>query len=370
MKIIELTKEQEEKWLSDIKEDRIEFIHRLYQNLILNEGMFKLKLSNKLIEKLFFTYHETFDDKNEYKEYFYEIIDEKSIKFDDLSYIFNMLYLNDFKLNNIKPSQMYLDIIKENHIILDLDNIYGRDLSYLTIKNVRIKGSFDNFYVYRTDIIYNKDIFGNRIKINPQNFLKRHMELCIIKGVEFTGSFDGCNIEGIILEDNTNTIINPQKVINKDLSSSTIKDAKFTETLDGCSISGMKLEHVENAYLHISSFPKNEVLYFNNIKIYITNDDDLEIFEKQVGYSSTANNYNGATIVCCLKHRDIIKRHLSGLYDRVKFDSLESSFDNDIASVFGNISNNNSLEIPKDSIEESNPVKQKKKSIFDRLRRR
>ena len=33
MKIIELTKEQEEKWLSDIKEDRIEFVHRLYQNL-------------------------------------------------------------------------------------------------------------------------------------------------------------------------------------------------------------------------------------------------------------------------------------------------------------------------------------------------
>lgn len=361
MKIIELTEEQEEKWLSDIKEDRIEFIHRLYHNLESKDINFKLKLSNELIKELFFECHEIFDDNNEYKIRYYDLITEDSIKTDDLRYIFCKLYLNDFKLNNIKLSQRYLDIIKGSHIILDLDNVYGKDLSYLTIQNVIIKGSFDNFKVYWTGIIYNKDSLGNRIKINPQNFLNKNMEWCKIKGVEFTDNFDNCNIKEITLEDNINTIINPQKVVNKDLSSATIKDAKFIESLDGCKISEIELNNVENAYLHISSFSKAEFQNFCNIKIYIRNDDEFEIFKRLIN-NRIGNRFNGATIVCSLKIRSEIKEYLSNMSFKIKFEILESFFDNDIASIFDNK--------PKNTVDENSSIKQKKKSIFDRFRRR
>lgn len=367
MKIIELTKEQEEKWLSDIKEDRIEFVHRLYQNLKSNAINFKLKLSNELIKKLFFECREEFDDNNEYKTCYYELITEDSIKTDDLSYIFSMLYLNDFKLNNINLSQRYLDIIKGSNIILDLDNVYGNDLSYLTIQNVIIKGSFDNFNVCHTGIVYNKDSLGNRIKINPQKFIDCNLSNCTIKGAEFADNFDNCNIKEITLEDNINTIINPQKVANKDLSNATIKDAKFIESLDGCEIYRIKLDNVENAHLHIGCFADVRSQSFNNIKIYITNDDELNIFEKVFG-SFNGNSCSGSTIVCSLKYKDLINRFLLDRHGKIRFEILESYFDNDIVSIFDNIpksitNENNNIK------QTNNSIKQKKKSIFDRFRK-
>ena len=367
MKIIELTKEQEEKWLSDIKEDRIEFIHRLYHNLESKDINFKLKLSNNLIKELFFECHEIFDDNNEYKIRYYELITEDSIKTDDLRYIFSMLYLNDFKLNNINLSQRYLDIIKGSNIILDLDNVYGDVLSCLIIENLTIKGSFDNFKIYRTKIINNKNLSQERIKINPQKFINRDLSFCTIKGAEFTDNFDNCNIKEITLEDNINTIMNPQKVANKDLSNATIKDAKFIESLDGCEIYRIKLDNVENAHLHIGCFADVCSQSFDNIKIYITNDDELNIFEK-VFDPFNGNSCSGSTIVCSLKYKDLINRFLLDRYGEIRFEILESYFDNDIVSIFDNI--------PKSIVNEdnnikqtNNSIKQKKKSIFDRFRK-
>lgn len=53
MRIIKLSKQDEEKWLEDIKSDREEFLYRLYRILEQKDNNIKIKASNNLLTSLF-----------------------------------------------------------------------------------------------------------------------------------------------------------------------------------------------------------------------------------------------------------------------------------------------------------------------------
>ncbi len=236
MREIKLTKEQEEKWLGYIETDSEKFLVILLDRL---KGYKDIKLifSNDFLGALYLNNIEK--DENKYSEVVNLEFPENRYKKMLLKYI----DFENFTYQNLYLDQKSIDFLKEYNIVLDLDCIYNKDISALTINGMIVEGCFDGFNIKGCKITSNEGLSGNTIKINPQKVLNKNLCNCEISNVYFTDNFDDCIISSITLKDNMNTFINPKKTRDKDLSGCTIKDATFTDNFDGCDISFISLKN-------------------------------------------------------------------------------------------------------------------------------
>ena len=155
MRIIKLSKQDEEKWLEDIKSDREEFLYRLYRILEQKDNNIKIKASNNLLTSLFLDCHNIENDNNEYKEFYYTFLKYDRMDYSLINYILSKFDLTDFKYHNLKLDNNALKIMSDCKIVLDLNNLYSKDLSYCRIESLKISGSFDGFKLNNAMIIYN-----------------------------------------------------------------------------------------------------------------------------------------------------------------------------------------------------------------------
>ena len=363
MRIIKLSKQDEEKWLEDIKSDREEFLYRLYRILEQKDNNIKIKASNNLLTSLFLDCHNIETDNNEYKEFYYTFLKYDRMDYSLINYILSKFDLTDFKYHNLKLDNNALKIMSDCKIVLDLNNLYSKDLSCRRIESLKISGSFDGFKLNNTTIINNTDINGNKIKINPQTVFNKDLSSSIIRNVIFTDNFDGCNIKGIDLKNNESVIINPKKIKDASLYGCKISNAKFTDSLDNCDIVNMQLDNVENAYLEYSKKfnDPDDNIRFNSIKILIKNDKQFEMIKDSYDWIYTRQFFSGATIVCNLKQR----KYFTSFNDKmdIKYEILNSTMDDDILSALGTV-----VDLDHDDILDS--PKEKKKSLFDVFKRR
>lgn len=236
MREIKLTKEQEENWLGYIKNDSEKFFVILLDRLKEYNDI-KLIFSNDFLETLYLNNIEK--DGNKYSEIINLEMPENRHKKNLLEYI----DFENFTYQNLYLDQKSIDFLKKYNIVLDLDCIYNKDISDLTINGMTIEGCFDGFKIKGCKITSNEGLSGNTIKLNPQKVLDKDLSNCEIVNVRFTDNFDDCIISSITLKDNMNTFINPGKIRDKDLSGCTIKDATFTDNFDGCDISFISLKN-------------------------------------------------------------------------------------------------------------------------------
>ena len=363
MRIIKLSKQDEEKWLEDIKSDREEFLCRLHRILLQRDNNIIIKASNDLLTALFLDCHNIENSNNEYKEYYYTFLNYQSIDNTTINYILSKFDLTGFKYHNLKLDNNALKIMSDCKIVLDLNNLYGKDLSYRRIERLKISGSFDGFKLNNAYIINNTDVNGNKIKINPQNVLDKNLSSCVINNVIFTDNFDNCDIKNIELRNNENVIIDPKKIKDASLYNCKISDAKFTDSLDNCDIRDMQLENVENAYLEYSkNFNNPDVNFnFNSIKVLIKNTEQFEMIKEAYDWSHLRGRLSGVTIVCNLKQR----KYFTSFNDHmnIKYEILNSTMDDDILNALGTV-----VDLDHDDILDS--PKEKKKSLFDIFKRR
>ena len=126
MKIIKLSKQDEEKWLEDIKSDREEFLCRLHRILLQRDNNIKIKVSNDLLTALFLDCHNIDNSNNEYKESYYTFFKYQSIDNTTINYILSKFDLTGFKYHNLKLDNNALKIMSDCKIVLDLNNLYGQ----------------------------------------------------------------------------------------------------------------------------------------------------------------------------------------------------------------------------------------------------
>lgn len=236
MREIKLTKEQEENWLGYIKNDSEKFFVILLDRLKKYNDI-KLIFSNDFLETLYLNNIEK--DGNKYSEIINLEMPENRHKKNLLEYI----DFENFTYQNLYLDQKSIDFLKKYNIVLDLDCIYNKDISDLTINGMTIEGCFDGFKIKGCKITSNEGLSGNTIKLNPQKVLDKDLSNCEIVNVRFTDNFDDCIISSITLKDNMNTFINPGKIRDKNLSGCTIKDATFTDNFDGCDVSFISLKN-------------------------------------------------------------------------------------------------------------------------------
>lgn len=239
MKKIELSDNDEIEWLEYLENNKDQFLESLYEKLKSNRV--KLKLSNKILTKIFFS-KQIIDSYSEYPEYKYFLNKHES---DILIKLSKYLDLSNLKYKNLFLDQDVIDILKEINVAINLDAIIN-DISGLRFESCIIDGSFDDHFIYFTQIISCKDSQGERVKINPQKVIDKNLTRIIAEGVTFTDSFDDCKIAGSVFE-NCNTsfdkrlLINPSKVKDQDLSYCKIDNAKFLSSFDNCNIMGINL---------------------------------------------------------------------------------------------------------------------------------
>ena len=407
MKIIELTVEQEKKWLELMDEDYDEFLLRLNERLK-NESDLKIKLSERLLSKLFIDKKEIDDISNEYKVYVSYL---KNIDMDWSSIDFSNLDYHDLVLN-----YSTINFMKKNSIIINIDKIYNKDIYNLQFSECIIKGSFDGANIAGASFYNNHDELGRKLFINPRlvkdkNFSNskisdviftdnfdgcifsstylydnentvinpkkihmKHLSYCRIEDAEFTDNFDDCDISHIILKNNKNTIINPQLVKDMNLVGVEIENAHFTGSLAGCRIEDANITKSTGIIIEISDlekFSQVQKFYIENCNYYIKTDDDLKYLMDNYHISFDRTD----TILCKMKYKNKLVNDKRFLF--CNFDVTDSKFDDAIEDIFKNnnciaIKPNDALINDDNSFNESDNVKIKSKKIrnwFNKLKK-
>lgn len=373
MRIARLSEEDENLWLKNIENDRVEFIYRLHRELGASKKDVKIKLSNKVLERLFLKAEKIEDLSSEYDCYKYYFIED--IDRDILLSLFNYLDLTDFVYDNLVLNQTIVDIMENHSMVLYLDKIYSKDLSNLKINNCIIEGTFDGVRLRNTSIINCRTKSNEKIMINPQKVLDKSFLSCKISNVLFMDSFDDCYIRGLHLIENENVKINPLKLKYHCLEQVCIDGGEFTGSLNGCDIYNLRLCNVKGAYLNMDF--KDDVIYKNNrfscINLIVENDIAFSNIEEIISSDRSCEHMKGATVTCKLKYQRQITSLLNKNINKsswndfsyAKVNVLESTMDKDILDVLCRYNLRDEI-ISKG---EDNNQKKKKRSIFDRIRK-
>lgn len=363
MKLLKLCKDYEQEWMEAIKNNKCEFIFKLYNFIISNYSVDdKILMSNDLITELLLDKILIETGNNEFYSYKYKFVSDdyiKNVVFELCQYI----DFRNFKYSNLILNQVALDIMSSNQIVLDLNRIFDKNIDGLEFDDCIIEGTFDGFSIKGTTIKNCETEKGYKIMINPQKIKDRCFSACHIENVIFTENFDNCDIRGLELEENDNVVINPQKVKYKNLSNCKISDATFMGSLDNCNIDNMILCNCNNAYVnaeHLMFHHFKNDLQFQDINIIISNEKGFNKLKSYLDHL-TYQSFYGASITCDYSFR--IKlfclQDSNSLFAYVDFNIPKSDLDD----LFERTFNLNKLKETKD-------INVKKKSHFLGLRRR
>ena len=409
MRYIELTKEQENKWLKHLKNDKAGFLSRLLIKLEndYKENDVKLVLGNSLLREMFIETKKVSKNPNnkncvETQDIFVDIASYSNSLLKDIC---KYLDFRNLEYQNLLINETTINYFRRYNIPIEPSKLYQKSLQGKSFEEFIFRGSFDDCNIANATLWNCRDINGSSLKINPQTVKDKNFSSCVLRGVEFLDNFDGCKISSARIIDCNNAMINPQKIAKKNFKNSNLSGVDFTENFDGCYIVGLRLNNcnnviinpqkilnrdfsdvdingakftdsinnciifrswfvnVSNLFVDAEMFEIKKMEYgaeprFAGITIYIRNQNGVDkLIEeiRKISYDSTIK------IVCESNHCEELKRELSfslRCFKECVFEILHSEIDDDINEVF----------LEKNLIEET-VVKQKKKSIFDRFRK-
>lgn len=363
--IIELTKQEEEE-LEIYIDDNIAFLANLQSKL--KDKDIKLKLSLDLLTKLLLKSQKISRENDEY----FIFINE----FYPIHFRLDSLDLSNFKYNNLIINQETIDFMKKNNIVINLDEIYNKELVDIKFDSCIINGSFDNYILKNVTLKNNCDINGNSIKLNPQRIVNKELVNCSFDGIEFTDNFDGCNISGIsifncknakintnliknkdlsgcrfeqvffdgefencditgiYLRNNENVKINPQSIKNKDLSNVMIYGAIFTSSLDNCILKNIYIETEDGICASAKSFDissYDKIYHCSKVTLYVF---DLDDFNKAISNDTLTYKFPD-TIVCLEKYALALKEN--NCYKNASFDIIPYEYNRQISKFINKI---------------------------------
>ena len=273
MRVIKLTKEQEQKWLEYLKNDRNEFLLRLLKKIKSQKNV-KLRLGSSLLHE-FVLYSENISESedNEYVDYqdFFINVSDDSV----LGEICKFLDFSNLKYHNLILNSCNKSFLKKFNIPIDLDQIYKKDLSYVEFNGFIFKGSFDNCIINNAIFKNNKDVNGNIIKINPKLVVEKNLTNCVFDDVEFSDNFDGCAIRGIDIKNCIHVLINPQNVQDKDFRDCLLDRVIFLGGFDDCILSNSKITNCVNTKVNPQTVKNKDLrnCEFNNVEFIGVFDD-------------------------------------------------------------------------------------------------
>lgn len=410
MRYIELTKEQESKWLKHLKNDKAGFLSRLLIKLEndYKENDVKLVLGNSLLREMFIETKKVSKNPNnkncvETQDIFVDIASYSNSLLKDIC---KYLDFRNLEYQNLLINETTINYFRRYNIPIEPSKLYQKSLQGMSFEESIFRGSFDDCNIANATLWNCRDINGKRVKINPQTVKDKNFSSCVLRGVEFLDNFDGCKISSARIIDCNNAMINPQKIAKKNFKNSNLSGVDFTENFDGCYIVGLRLNNcnnviinpqkilnrdfsdvdingakftdsinnciifrswfvnVSNLFVDAEMFEIKKMEYgaeprFAGITIYIRNQNGVDkLIEeiRKISYDSTIK------IVCESNYCEELRRKSSFFlrcFKECVFEILHSEIDDAINEVF----------LEKNLIEET-VVKQKKKSIFDRFRRK
>lgn len=265
----------------------------------------KLDIRKNLLDKILFDYYNGGDGKRfGVSKNVREALDFTNVNFDS------------FNASGFDFSKLY-------GVTLNVDRLYGKDLSSAILSGVTLCGSFDDCRVDETD--FTESIGA---KINPQTVYEKDFKNTNLCNVEIIGSFDSCKIEGAKFGGSVGAKIDPQTILERKLCGCAFKDVEFIGSFDGCEINGCDFTGSKGAGIN-----PNKVgdLYFKNIKftdvIFIDSFPGRTLsginFEGSVGAIINSSNLNGIIEGCNFSSvtfvNDIVGYYIRGNFRKCSF---------------------------------------------------
>ena len=256
----------------------------------------------------------------------------------------------------------YMKVINCDNIKINPQNIKDKSFIKCDFEGVEFTENFDGCDIKEMRLKNCKNA-----KINPQTIQNKSLFACELEDVEFTGDFGDCRIAKMSIKNCKNAKINPQKVVDKDLIGCVFEGVEFTGSIDFCNLNDARLENVsnihvnaENLYLSHTRYYTNYRLNLMNTTIYAKNGIAVDTLWRQEKYLLCGKT---TKIVCNLKAIDTLRR--CDAFKDCTFLTLHSEIDDSLDEVFS-VSEANSEGLEWENVQ----VKQKKKSIFDRFKKR
>ena len=185
---------------------------KLKEYLINYEGIEKIKIDEKVLEKVIFKYEE---DEHE-KKYKTFAFDEKLIQKLDLSNI----SFDDFKAENFDFNGFY-------GVCINPQTIYEKNLYNTVCNGVKFNGSFDDCVIVQANFTGSIGAI-----IDPQTIYKKDLNGTICNGVSFIGPFDDCDIVRTNFTGSIGAKINPKKFEFFCLETAIFNDVTFIEEIE------------------------------------------------------------------------------------------------------------------------------------------
>ena len=181
-----------------------------------------------------------------------KIIEKRNLdkKPSDLYFKLRSLYMfENGKSKRLKTFALPYDVLKK----IDFSDVSFADFSIYK----RSSSELSNEFI--TSIIDFSELYG--VKINPQTIYKNDLRYGVFNGVEFTGSFECCRINGANFSGSKNAIINPQDIVHQkyiDISDCVFDSVIFTGEIgknsrNHVSMSGSDFSGSTNAIINMKN---------------------------------------------------------------------------------------------------------------------